>query len=189
MEAIATLVQNDPYLQLSLRDRVAARRDRRSKFFSQVPSIILKPSAPKKMHIKIREVKVTKTSIPVVPCSGEIVFLSRSGIPESPEVVRRARVLNVDLIQREVADAFNLSRADMISERRTKNIVLPRQIAMYLARTMTPRSMPDIGRRFGNRDHTTILHAISKVSRLIETDLEFRGKVDAIKELIAEATA
>ena len=66
-------------------------------------------------------------------------------------------------IQRMVARQYNVSRADLLSSRRTANVVRPRQVAMYLAKTLTLRSLPEIGRRFGGRDHTTVLHAVRKI--------------------------
>ena len=66
-----------------------------------------------------------------------------------------------------VARHYNVSKADLLSSRRTRTIVRPRQIAMYLAKVLTPRSLPEIGRRFGGRDHTTVLHAVRKIEGLI----------------------
>ena len=65
---------------------------------------------------------------------------------------------------------YGLSVMDLISHRRTSNIVLPRQVVMYLARTLTPRSLPEIGRRIGGRDHTTVMHAVSRVGSLLKRD-------------------
>ena len=72
----------------------------------------------------------------------------------------------IETIQRIVAAYYKITRADLISDRRTANVVCPRQIAMYLAKTLTPRSMSEIGRRFGSRDHTTALHAVRKIEFL-----------------------
>ena len=74
--------------------------------------------------------------------------------------------VKIEDIQRAVARHYNVSRADMLSSRRTANVVRPRQIAMYLAKTLTLRSLPEIGRRFGGRDHTTVLHAVRKIENL-----------------------
>lgn len=75
--------------------------------------------------------------------------------------------LTVREIQRLVCKKFGIDRLDIISSRRTAVVILPRQIAMYLCRTYTTRSMPDIGRQFGGRDHTTILHGYRKICRLL----------------------
>ena len=80
------------------------------------------------------------------------------------------RKLTIDEIQRTVAEYFNLRLAEMLSERRARNIVRPRQIAMYLCKRMTSRSLPEIGRKFGGRDHTTVMHAVRKIEDLCRSD-------------------
>lgn len=80
-----------------------------------------------------------------------------------------------------VARDFNVSLADILSLRRDQRSVKPRHIAMYLSKEMTTRSLPDIGRRFGGKDHTTILHAVKKIGRLIEQDAELAGRIEKIK--------
>ena len=79
--------------------------------------------------------------------------------PQEPKRVK------IEDIQRIVARQYNVSRADLLSSRRTANVVRPRQVAMYLAKTLTLRSLPEIGRRFGGRDHTTVLHAVAQDRR------------------------
>lgn len=93
----------------------------------------------------------------------------------------------IEAIQRAVAQHYGVSRMDMLSERRTKNIVGPRQVAMYLAKTLTFRSLPEIGRRFGNRDHTTCLHAVKKIATLMKSNLDLAGDIAAIKSALGEA--
>jgi chromosomal replication initiator protein len=73
-------------------------------------------------------------------------------------------------IQAAICKHFTMTRNELLSERRTKEVVYPRQIAMYLCKTLTPRSLPEIGRRFGKRDHTTVLHAVRKIKDLIRRD-------------------
>src|SRR5205807_9619753 len=80
------------------------------------------------------------------------------------------RRIKIEEIQRIVARQYNVSRADLLSSRRTANVVRPRQVAMYLAKTLTLRSLPEIGRRFGGRDHTTVLHAVRKIENLVHND-------------------
>jgi hypothetical protein len=98
------------------------------------------------------------------------------------------RKLDIKLIQEMVAAHYRIRVADLVSERRTADIVKPRQIAMHLCRKMTPRSYPDIGRRFGGKDHTTILHADKKVIRSIASNPEFAAEVAEIEARIASAT-
>jgi len=96
------------------------------------------------------------------------------------------RRIKIEDIQRAVARHFNVSRADMLSSRRTANVVRPRQIAMYLAKTLTLRSLPEIGRRFGGRDHTTVLHAVRKIEGLSESDQLLSQELDTLKRMLAE---
>jgi chromosomal replication initiator protein len=80
------------------------------------------------------------------------------------------RKLTIEEIQRKVAEHYNIRLSDMIGPKRLRNIARPRQVAMYLAKQMTPRSLPEIGRRFGGRDHTTIMHGVRKIEDLMTTD-------------------
>jgi chromosomal replication initiator protein len=100
-----------------------------------------------------------------------------------------ARRVRIEDIQRIVARHYNVSRQELVSNRRTRVIVKPRQIAMYLAKTLTPRSFPEIGRRFGGRDHTTVLHAVRKIEELIGEDTKLGHEVELLKRLINENNA
>ncbi|MGB1076863.1 MAG: chromosomal replication initiator protein DnaA [Bdellovibrionales bacterium] len=81
------------------------------------------------------------------------------------------RRITIDEIQRRVAEHYNLKVADMHSARRSRNVARPRQVAMYLAKQLTARSLPEIGRKFGGRDHTTVMHAVRKIEELANDDL------------------
>lgn len=96
------------------------------------------------------------------------------------------RKVKIEEIQRIVARRYNVSRGDLLSSRRTANVVRPRQIAMYLAKTLTLRSLPEIGRRFGGRDHTTVLHAVRKIEGLVGNDLALAEEIEAIKRELQE---
>lgn len=96
------------------------------------------------------------------------------------------RPVRIEDIQRIVAKHFNVSKQELLSARRTRTIVKPRQIAMYLAKTMTPRSLPEIGRRFGGRDHTTVLHAVRKIEGLIDNDNKLGQELELLQRLIDE---
>ncbi len=96
------------------------------------------------------------------------------------------RRVRIEDIQRIVARHYNVSRQELVSNRRTRVIVKPRQIAMYLAKTLTPRSFPEIGRRFGGRDHTTVLHAVRKIEELISGDSKLSHEIELLKRLINE---
>jgi chromosomal replication initiator protein len=95
--------------------------------------------------------------------------------PAEPKRVR------IEDIQRIVARRYNVSRADLLSSRRTANVVRPRQVAMYLAKVLTLRSLPEIGRRFGGRDHTTVLHAVRKIENLAGNDNVLAEELEALK--------
>jgi len=93
---------------------------------------------------------------------------------------------SVELIIHRVSQYYGVRVIDIKSERRTANVVWPRHVAMYLAKALTLRSMPDIGRRFGGRDHTTVLHAIRRIARLMTDDAVVRATVEALEnELLA----
>ncbi|MBV8108390.1 MAG: chromosomal replication initiator protein DnaA, partial [Hyphomicrobiales bacterium] len=100
--------------------------------------------------------------------------------PQEPKRVK------IEDIQRVVARQYNVSRADLLSSRRTANVVRPRQVAMYLAKTLTLRSLPEIGRRFGGRDHTTVLHAVRKIENLVSTDTALAEEIELLKRQLQE---
>ncbi len=100
--------------------------------------------------------------------------------------LREPKRVRIEDIQKLVAARYNVSRADILSDRRTAAVVKPRQIAMYLAKALTLRSLPEIGRRFGGRDHTTVLHAVRKVEKAIEDDRVLHDEVDLLKRMLLE---
>ena len=102
------------------------------------------------------------------------------------DVFSQIRVITVDKIQNVVSNYFNISLSEMLSQRRSRPLARPRQIAMYLAKKMTSRSLPEIGRRFANRDHTTVIHAVKTISRLSEQDDEMKKNISQIKSLLIE---
>ena len=102
------------------------------------------------------------------------------------DVFNQIRVITVDKIQNVVSNYFNISLNEMLSQRRSRPLARPRQIAMYLAKKMTSRSLPEIGRRFANRDHTTVIHAVKTVTRLSDQDEEMKKNINQIKSLLIE---
>jgi chromosomal replication initiator protein len=119
------------------------------------------------------------TNAPVTLASAEITLRDLVG-------AREPRRVRIEDIQRVVARHYNVSKADLLSSRRTRTIVRPRQIAMYLAKVLTPRSLPEIGRRFGGRDHTTVLHAVRKIEEMIEGDRTLAEEIELLKRMIDE---
>lgn len=111
------------------------------------------------------------------------------GLPVTMEAVSSAlrelslnaeKRLTVDDIQKAVAGYYGVTPADICSKRRTQSVVRPRHVAMYLAKTMTTRSLPDIGRRFGGRDHSTVIHAVNKVTALLEAGDPVADDIDRL---------
>ncbi|MFL6799823.1 MAG: chromosomal replication initiator protein DnaA [Xanthobacteraceae bacterium] len=119
-----------------------------------------------------------------------------TGLPITLEMAERevrdlvrpqeAKRVKIEDIQRIVARQYNVSRADLLSARRTANVVRPRQVAMYLAKTLTLRSLPEIGRRFGGRDHTTVLHAVRKIEGLVNSDVALAEEIELLKRQLQE---
>ena len=84
-------------------------------------------------------------------------------------------------MQRKVADYYNLRLSDLLSARRSRTIARPRQIAMYLSKILTTRSLPEIGRKFGGRDHTTVIHAVKKIEDLRVGDVAIDEEVEVLR--------
>ena len=102
------------------------------------------------------------------------------------DVFNQSKVITVDKIQNVVSNFFNIALSEMLSQRRSRPLARPRQVAMYLAKKMTSRSLPEIGRRFANRDHTTVIHAVKTITRLSEQDDEMKKNISHIKSLLLE---
>jgi chromosomal replication initiator protein len=121
--------------------------------------------------------KLTGQSVTLEMAEREVRDLIR---PQEPKRVK------IEDIQRVVARQYNVSRSDLLSSRRTANVVRPRQVAMYLAKTLTLRSLPEIGRRFGGRDHTTVLHAVRKIEGLVGNDVALAEEIEILKRQLQE---
>jgi chromosomal replication initiator protein len=96
-----------------------------------------------------------------------------STVPKKPEV---------SLVQKAVADYFKIKPSELRSKKRKRTISIPRQIAMYLARTVTNSSYPDLGVQFGGKDHTTIIHAVKRITKQQESDPDLRGHIESIRQ-------
>ena len=94
------------------------------------------------------------------------------------------RRVTIDDIQRRVAEYYNLRMADLLSARRARVVARPRQVAMYLSKQLTTRSLPEIGRKFGGRDHTTVMHAVKKIEELKACDMAIREDVDMLERML-----
>jgi chromosomal replication initiator protein len=95
------------------------------------------------------------------------------------------RRIKIEDILKVVSRHFGVSKGDILSQRRHRSVVWPRQIGMYLAKQLTSRSLPEIGRRFGNRDHTTVLHAIRKIEGELDGNPRLRDEIEALKKLLS----
>ncbi len=94
------------------------------------------------------------------------------------------RRISIEDIQKRVAEHYNIKLAEMSSSRRSRLVARPRQVAMYLAKQLTSRSLPEIGRKFGGRDHTTVMHAVKKVDELREIDQNFAEDVELLRRML-----
>jgi chromosomal replication initiator protein len=111
--------------------------------------------------------------------------VARLGLDQAQAILRphlacNERKVTVDMIQKAVAEHYSLKQADLISERRARAVARPRQVAMWLAKQITTRSLPDIGRRFGGRDHTTVLHAVRRIEALKAEDAAIARDLDVL---------
>jgi chromosomal replication initiator protein len=94
------------------------------------------------------------------------------------------RRITIDEIQKKVAEHFNIKLGEMTSDRRARAVARPRQVAMYLAKQLTMRSLPQIGRKFGGRDHTTVMHAVRKIDELMRTDPSLAEDVELLRRML-----
>jgi chromosomal replication initiator protein len=94
------------------------------------------------------------------------------------------KIISVEMVQQAVADHFRVSITDLKSKRRSQNIALPRQIAMYLSRKHTPHSLPELGNAFGGKDHTTVLYAVKKIEENIVTDSKIKYIIEKLQGVL-----
>jgi chromosomal replication initiation ATPase DnaA len=105
------------------------------------------------------------------------------------EIPEAGRGVSVSDVQKAVCRHFNIARVDLVSQRKTTGVVYPRQIAMYLSKTLTLHSYPEIGRRFGGRNHTTVLHAVRKIAFDRESNPTLEDVIQLITRTILEFTS
>jgi chromosomal replication initiator protein len=97
------------------------------------------------------------------------------------------RRITIDEIQSKVANYFNIKVEDIMSAKRIRSFARPRQIAMYLSKKLTSRSLPEIGRKFGGRDHTTVIHAVKKVDQLKSESNKFDEDINVLMQIITSS--
>ena len=138
----------------------------------------------------VSDIKIAGTGCSISQSSASLMSAAVKGKPvaEVRDLIRpqEPKRVKIEDIQRVVARQYNVSRSDLLSSRRTANVVRPRQVAMYLAKTLTLRSLPEIGRRFGGRDHTTVLHAVRKIEGLVGNDMALAEEIEILKRQLQE---
>ncbi len=101
-------------------------------------------------------------------------------------IVEKNREISVEMIQKFVSEYFNIKVSDLKSDKRLKTVVIPRQIAIFLCRELTKSSYPEIGEKFGGKDHSTIIHSFKKITRLVSSDNELKNTVETIRRGLLE---
>lgn len=175
----------------SLRQHHAARAQRLARFASKaVPDHGIKMRNGWPVKRAIMKIAPRPTDISINARFGEWGTLRPSTINglASPTLTVEPFIglwtNQIEIIIRVVCRNYGITRTDILSARRTANVVRPRQIAMWLCKQLTLRSLPDIGRRFGNLDHTTVLHAVRKIENLRQTDAAMAAELDDLREQI-----
>ena len=116
------------------------------------------------------------------PLSVDLAAMVLRDMSANPDQCR----VRIDDILKVIGRHYNVARADLLSPRRARSVVVPRQVGMYLAKKLTPRSLPEIGRRFGGRDHSTVLHAVRKIEELMKSDDRLAREVALLIRLIEQ---
>jgi chromosomal replication initiator protein len=94
------------------------------------------------------------------------------------------KIISIEQIQRKVAEYYSIKPSDLKARNRTQAVVLPRQVAMYLARQLTHASLAEVGRAFGGKDHTTVLHAVGKIQALIQENSKLQKTIETLTQTI-----
>lgn len=170
----------DRTLRLGILERKLATLAAQGKFVPSAQADVLQFLADR-FTDSVRELEGALNTL-VARVGGDI---SRMTLDEAQAVLRpnlacNERRVTVDQIQKTVAEHYQLKQADLISERRARVVARPRQVAMWLAKQITTRSLPDIGRRFGGRDHTTVLHAVRRIEALKAEDPMIARDLDVL---------
>ncbi len=164
--------------------RLGILRSKREKLGAEVPDSVLEFLALK-VTSNIRELEGALNRIVAhADVSNQEITLESTQEVLQDLLRSHDRRITIDEIQRKVADHYNLRLTDMHSARRARNVARPRQVAMYLAKLLTARSLPEIGRKFGGRDHTTVMHAIRKVEELMGDDAQIAQDVDVVRRAL-----
>ena len=137
-----------------------------------------------KISSNVRELEGALNRIPPMPSSWAATSPSKAHRRCSTTCCGRTTPGDIDEIQKRVAEHYNIRLADMHSARRARAVARPRQVAMYLCKQLTPRSLPEIGRKFGGRDHTTVMHAVRKIEELRAADRAIAEDVELLRRML-----
>jgi len=161
--------------------RIAILRKKTELFHLSISDDILHYIATQ-IPTNVREMEgcLTRISAYASLINTDITLAMASNVIKDMIGVKNEKPLTIQYIKRKIGDYFNVSTMDLISKSRTRDLAYPRQIAMYLARELTNASLPKIGEHFGNRDHSTVMHACDKVKAMIDTDPETRSIINVL---------
>lgn len=165
----------------NLETRIAILRSKAEEEQIDAPSKVLNVIASH-INTNVRELEGALMKVKVLsqikhePISLELAQEALQGMNTTA-----ANTLDIDLIQKRVASYYKIDQSDITGRKRTKNIVVPRQIAMYLSRELTDNSLSQIGKEFGGKDHTTVLHAIDKIEKKLTTDPTLKDDIQHLK--------
>lgn len=176
---VADIHPTDYELRLGILQSKADRLSRTNKHIA-VPSDVLAFLAQRvASNIRVLEGALNKV-VAFASFSGKTITLEMAKDVLRDLLRSSERRITIDEIQRKVADYYNVRMGDMLSARRSRAVARPRQIAMYISKQLTTRSLPEIGRKFGGRDHTTVIHAVKKVEELRGLDPSLDEDVDLL---------
>jgi hypothetical protein len=163
-------------VEMTPTQRLARQRRRAFRESIEAHAVLQKPSADRPVGIKGHEVQTPQPfEVIAKPLPRFVPSMVWPAIPPALGADPTIRQ-----IQKEVVKHYDIELADMTSDRRTWDVSHPRQVAMYLAKTLTKHSLPYIGRRFGGRDHTNVLHGVRKVAKHLETGSQIARDVESI---------
>ncbi len=173
-------------LRLSILQAKVEAAAREGRAAARIPDEVLRYLA-QKIVTNVRELEGAYTKLALLAeASGEPVTVERARDFLADILRTHDRKITVEEIQKRVADFYNVRHVDMLSPRRARAVARPRQIAMYFAKKLTTRSLPEIGRRFGGRDHTTVIHAIRRIEELRATDSTLDDELTRLQRMIEE---
>ena len=161
----------------------------RDVFRAQYPDLVIADGVLEFLAHRIStNVRVLEGALTRLFAFASLVGTSRShgsgaGLPA--DVLRASeRKMSIEEIQRKVAEHYNIRLSDMIGPKRVRNFARPRQVAMYLCKQLTSRSLPEIGRHFGGRDHTTVMHGVRRIEELRKQDAQIADDVEMLRRTL-----